>query len=90
MLEPACTHESQLYMSLSSNTFRYTSNLKSAGHGGGIYTTQIGKLKNQIAYLPPSTEKSWLLDIYQHTKWNGISNQEYLVVLQRRGIMPIL
>lgn len=79
-------------MFLPNTTFRDFGSLKSISHSESIYTTKIGKLRNQVVSPPatPHPEESWLLNTYQCIKWKGISDQERLVFLSRSGIILIM
>lgn len=51
VLKTTCTGlESQLCIPLPNSIVRDL--VESVGHNGSIYTTEIGKLKNQVVFLP--------------------------------------
>lgn len=72
---------SQLCISLPSTTIRDISSLTSIGHNVRIYTTEIGKLKNQVVWLFFPCEELVIkhLPAYQ-MEWNSRSNTRGIII----------
>lgn len=69
-------------MSLPNNTIRHAGSLEPTGLREGMYATETGDLKKSGCVPPISNREKLVIKHPQAYKWNGISDQEYLVFLK--------